>query len=63
LAYAFPRSIRRPAYKTLHRLNTSYAPPPPLDPELGRRLKDEFRPNVERLSALIGRDLTPWCAE
>jgi Sulfotransferase domain len=62
LAYAFPRGIRRPAYRALHRLNTSYAPPPQLDPELRQRLNDDFRPDVERLSALLGRDLTRWCA-
>ncbi|HEX6112514.1 MAG TPA: hypothetical protein VFZ10_09410, partial [Geminicoccaceae bacterium] len=63
LAYAFPRAIRRPAYRALHRLNTSYAPPPPLDPALRRRLSDQFRPDVERLSALLRRDLTHWFAE
>ena len=63
LAYAFPRAIRRPAYRGLHRLNTSYAPPPPLEPDLRRRLSEVFRPDVERLSALIGRDLSHWCAE
>jgi hypothetical protein len=57
LAYMLPRAIRRPAYKALHRLNTSYAPPPSLDPDLRARLK-----SVERLSALIGRDLTHWTA-
>ena len=63
LAYAVPRGIRRPAYRALHRLNTSYAPPSPLDPELLRCLSNQFRPDVERLSALIGRNLTHWCAE
>jgi hypothetical protein len=60
LAYALPQAIRRPAYRALRRLNTSYAPPPPLDPELRQRLNDTFRPDVERLSTLIGRDLTHW---
>jgi hypothetical protein len=50
-------------YRALHRLNTSYGPPPPLEPELRQRLNDAFRPDVERLSTLIGRDLTHWCAE
>ena len=63
LAYALPRRIRRTAYWTLRRLNVSYAPPPPLDRALRRRLNDKFRPDVERLSALIGRDLTHWFAE
>ena len=60
MAYALPQRVRRKAYWALRRLNISYGPPPPLDPELRRRLDDEFRPDVESLSALIGRDLTHW---
>jgi Sulfotransferase domain len=63
LAYALPQGVRLSAFRALHRLNTSYAVPPPLDPGLRRRLNHEFRPDVERLSALLGRDLTHWCAE
>ena len=63
LAYLCPRSIRRPTYRVLHRLNTSYAPPPPMDPRLRDRLKTAFRVDVERLSALIQRDLTHWIAD
>lgn len=62
VAYAFPRAIRRPTYRALCRLNTSYAPPPPLEPDLRRRLVDQFRPDVERLGALLGRDLGHWVA-
>ncbi len=63
LAYMLPRAIRRPAYQALHRLNTSYAPLPPMDPALRERLKTAFRPNVERLSELVKRDLTHWTAD
>jgi hypothetical protein len=31
-----------------------------MDPELRRHLKLEFAPEVERLSELLGRDLTHW---
>jgi hypothetical protein len=31
-----------------------------MDPVLRRRLLDEFTPEIERLGALIGRDLSAW---
>ena len=46
----------------IRRLNSTRDSLRPMDPQLRRRLLDEFRPEVERLSALIGRDLTHWCA-
>jgi len=42
------------------RCNTRFARRPPLDPELRAKLKREFAPEVERLSRLLGRDLTHW---
>jgi len=36
---------------------------PPMPPELRARLKREFAPEVERLSELLGRDLTHWSRE
>jgi hypothetical protein len=42
-------------------LNTSRKPRPSMDPELRARLQREFLPEVERLSELLGRDLTFWC--
>lgn len=33
---------------------------PPMDPDLRRRLREELQPEVERLGALIGRDLRHW---
>jgi hypothetical protein len=44
----------------LRKLNTVPAARQPLAPELRRRLDEEFAPEVERLSALLGRDLTGW---
>lgn len=32
-----------------------------LDPELRAKLNEEFRPEIEKLGALIGRDLSGWC--
>ncbi len=44
----------------LRKLNTVPAARQSLDPELRRRLDAEFAPEVERLSVLLGRDLTGW---
>ena len=32
----------------------------PLDPEVDARLREHFRPEVEALERLIGRDLSAW---
>ena len=32
----------------------------PLSPEIDARLRDRFRPEVEALEDLIGRDLSAW---
>jgi hypothetical protein len=56
-----PRLVRRLLAHGLNSLNTRREPRPPMDPELRRRLQAEFLPEVERLSALLGRDLTSWC--
>ena len=53
--------IRHKLFATLRRLNTEYLPRPPLREELRRQLQSEFAPDVERLSHLLGRDLTSWC--
>ena len=39
---------------------TSYVPRPPMNPGLRLRLQAEFAPEVERLSELLGRDVTHW---
>lgn len=33
---------------------------PPLDPELEGHIRESMRPQIERLEALLGRDLTHW---
>jgi hypothetical protein len=50
------------AYRFRHsRLNRRAAPRPPLAPELHERLEHDLRPDVERLSAMLGRDfVTLW---
>lgn len=46
----------------VRRANTRVAPRPPIDAQLQSRLAAEFAPDIHRLSALLGRDLTHWCA-
>ncbi len=58
-----PRRLDEIVFGGLRGLNTVQSPRPPMDPELKRKLKAEFRPEVERLSTLLGRDLTHWCKE
>ena len=55
------RPVRHTLFKRLVRLNTEYKPRAPMDPQLRRRLQEEFLPEVEALSSLLGRDLTHWC--
>jgi hypothetical protein len=43
-------------------MNSRVEKRPMMDPQLRRRLTDEMRPEVERLGALIGRDLSGWTA-
>jgi hypothetical protein len=45
----------------IRRWNREDAPRRSMDPALKARLQAEFRPEVERLGALLGRDLTAWC--
>ncbi len=33
---------------------------PPLDPEVGARLREHYRPEIEALEKLLGRDLSTW---
>ena len=55
-----PDNLRQTLVGSLRRLNKTNAPRPPMDTELRRRLQAEFAPEVERLSELLGRDLTHW---
>lgn len=54
------QSLRNGLMSMLTGINTRRAPRPPLDPELRAKLRREFRPEVEKLARLLGRDLTPW---
>jgi len=58
-----PRAVLRTlalAETRLWQLNTRSEQRAPLPPELCTQLKREFAPEVERLSELLGRDLTFW---
>jgi predicted DNA-binding protein len=60
LRVTVPRPVRSWLLRSLSRLNTRYSPRPPIAPELRMRLQVEFTPEIERLSELLGRDLTHW---
>jgi hypothetical protein len=58
-----PRGIFTTVQKVEGKLlqaNARLAPRPPLDPALRAELQREFAPEVERLSQLLGWDLTHW---
>jgi Sulfotransferase domain len=68
-AVAVGRRLPRPVFNALHdferrlwKLNSRPETREPLAPELQAQLKREFAPEVERLSQLLGRDLTHWSA-
>ncbi len=55
-----PGRMRGSLGKTLKRYNTRTEVRRPLDPELSKRLRAEFAPEVKQLSELLDRDLTHW---
>jgi hypothetical protein len=56
------RPNRQGGYKGwLKRLNTAHTVIPEMKRELRRRLHEEFLPEVEQLSSLLGRNLSSWC--
>ena len=55
-----PRPIRSAGGRILRRLNVVYKPRPPLSPDLRKRLEKEFSPEVDKLSAVLERDLSAW---
>jgi hypothetical protein len=63
LGNAMPRSVRERLADFIRSRSFQVAPAPPMDQELERQLQQEFLPGVERLSQLLGRDLTYWCRE
>lgn len=52
---------RHKLFQTVRRLNTEHGPREPLPADLKRQLQKEFAPDVDRLSELLGRDLSLWC--
>lgn len=56
-----PNILKGPVIKALVRSNTKYPRRPPMNEGTRKRLQAEFRPEIERLSALLNRDLTGWC--
>lgn len=55
-----PTRARQRLMSALDRYNTVYEPARPLEEETSARLRAEFAPEVERLSELLGRDLSSW---
>ena len=55
-----PAKVRDDLRVRASTLNTTLAPRPPLQPALRARLLDELRPGIERLAALLDRDLSAW---
>lgn len=54
------RRFRRKLLRLVRSLNVVNGHRPPMDPFLRQRLEAEFAPEVEKLSELLGRDLTHW---
>jgi hypothetical protein len=55
------RTAMRWGVRLLYTMNTKFPPRPPMRPSLRRELQEWFLPDVEKLSQLLGRDLTYWC--
>ncbi|MBI5510236.1 MAG: sulfotransferase domain-containing protein [Deltaproteobacteria bacterium] len=55
-----PARMRATLARTVNALNTKALRSPPLGPNLRSTLAERARPDIERLSALIGRDLSGW---
>ena len=51
---------RQNLFKTFRKFNTEHAPRKPLPATLRRELQLDFATDVDRLSALVGRDLSHW---
>jgi hypothetical protein len=57
-----PAMQRRRINQWLMQINARKEARPPMDPATRRQLQDDFLPEIERLSALLDRDLTHWCS-
>lgn len=58
--YLVPRSLRRSITQRLWDFNIKYEARSAMNPELKKRLSAEFAPDLERLSEMLGLDLTYW---
>jgi len=58
-----PAPMRHLAADFLKHFMVTHRPRPAMDPAQQCNLQAEFRPEVERLSKLLRRDLTCWCHE
>ena len=47
-------------YNSIERLNTTQTTRTAMEPELHARLTEHFRPDINKLSELIERDLSAW---
>jgi hypothetical protein len=66
LRHLVPRFVFAAMQETdaaIRKFNSSVGNRPPLKPETRLQLARRFAPEVERLGALLGRDLTHWSAE
>jgi hypothetical protein len=54
------KTLTRPIRKRIRRFNTVKVDRQPLDPQMRATLSTEFRPEVERLSSVLDRDLSHW---
>jgi hypothetical protein len=55
-----PAAVRQRMFESLDRWNVGFRPRRPMDEKLRLCLQEEFTPDVERLSVLLGRDLMHW---
>lgn len=61
--YLIPQKTRYQFIKRATRLNTKYQPRVPLDKKLRQSLLKEFRPEIDKLSKLVRKDLSFWYKE
>jgi hypothetical protein len=61
LGNALPSSLRERVVDSIRSRSFERAPARPMDPEVRGQLQQEFLPGVEKLSQLLGHDLTYWC--
>jgi hypothetical protein len=57
-----PAKFRFRLIKVVDRINSTPSEKERLDASVREQLAEDFRPGVERLSALLGTDYTRWCA-